>query len=397
MELPRTQTVILAGGQGERLHPLTVSRPKPAVSFGGIFRLIDFTLSNCLNSGLSQVSLLTQYRYEDLHRYVRQYWSDRTSVLCLPPSSGKRYRGTADAVFKNMELLEEASAEFTLVLSGDHIYSMDYRELLLQHAATNADLTIATVEYPRSDASQFGVVEVDTDFKVTGFEEKPAYPRPMPAQPSMALVSMGVYVFKTKALLQALRDHCEEGQGYDFGHHIIPSFINAGRTFAFDFRNDTERSPRYWRDIGTIDGYYEASMDLLRPDRPFDPYRNVTRPATLSTRLHSRSHISGSVLSPGICVEEGAVVEDSVLMPGVRIGKGARLRRAIVEEGVQIPAGFHAGFDLDRDRQHHTVSYSGVVVVNETPANIKPTVLRFALRKRNICAGQAAQASAAWR
>ncbi len=396
--LPRTSAFILAGGEGERLYPLTVSRPKPAVSFGGLFRIIDFTLSNCLYSGLSRVSLLTQYRHDELHRYVREGWSelwnngqDRSSLVCLPPASGKRYRGTADAVFRNIELLEAESAEFVLILSGDHIYQMDYRELVRHHAENNADLTIATVEHPLKEASDFGVVEVDGGLKVTGFAEKPARPLPLPSRPSMALVSMGVYAFKRKILLEVLRDECDTGRGYDFGRDIIPLLIRSGRTYAYDFRDEIHDSPRYWRDIGTVDAYYQANMDLVRPDAPFDPYANDGWPSEptrhpdgsaleeMRPRAHSRRgwKVSTSVVSPGVHIDEDAMVEDSVLMPGVRIGKGARLRRTIVDEGVHIPARFHSGFDMDHDRMHHTVTSEGIVVVSQTQTNRKPEVLHF--------------------
>jgi glucose-1-phosphate adenylyltransferase len=390
----------MAGGQGERLHPLTVFRPKPAVSFGGIFRIIDFTLFNCLHSGLSRVSLLTQYRYEALHRHIREGWSKhwnnteqagRSQLLLLPSTSGKRYRGTADAVFRNSELLESDDTEFVLILSGDHIYQMDYGGFLRQHAETGADLTIATVEHPVGNATHFGVVEVDGDFKVTGFEEKPVHPRPLASRPSMALVSMGVYVFKKKVLLESLRCFCETGQGYDFGHDIILSLIPSGRTYAYDFRDETQSSPRYWRDIGTLDEYYKTSMELVDPGGPFDLYVNDDWPSQ-STRHPSfgargmaaptlcregDARITRSVLSPDIELAHGATVDKSILMPGVRIGEGARVRRAIVDEGVQIPAGFRIGFDLDQDRRNHTVTDAGIVVVSKTPKTTYPVATRF--------------------
>lgn len=404
-ELARTQALILAGGQGERLQPLTVLRPKPAVAFGGIFRIIDFTLSNCFYSGVSRVSLLTQYKYEELHRYVRKGWSgmwnesesiDRT-LLFLPPVSGKRYRGTADSVFQNISLLEADNTEFVLVLSGDHIYQMDYQDLLRQHVETNADLTIATVEHPLKEASHFGVVEADRDLKVTGFAEKPLNPCPLPSRPTMALVSMGVYIFKKAVLLAALRENCEAGQGYDFGRDVIPLLIQSGRTYAYDFRDKVRDCPRYWRDIGSLDSYYEASMDLVRTDSPFDPYVNdvwpsqPTRHPSIGNHARSRlcsnpdghSTVSQSVLSPGVRIEAGAEVHDCVLMPGVRIGKGARLHRTIVEEGVHIPADFEVGFDLDSDRIQHKVTRSGVVVVSQI-SNSKPAILEFRPRLASV-------------
>ena len=391
-EMKRTHAFILAGGLGERLHPLTVSRPKPAVSFGGMFRIIDFTLSNCLNSGVNRVSVLTQYKSEELHRYVREGWHDlwsvgsrhRESLACIPPVSGKRYRGTADAVFQNAEL--SGDAEFVLILSGDHIYHMDYQDLLRRHIETNADLTIATVEHPIREASKFGVVEVDETFKVTGFEEKPANPRALPSDPSMALVSMGIYVFKKSALMAGLAAICDSGRGVDFGQDVIPVLIHSARAFAYDFRDKSQGTPRYWRDIGTIDGYYQASMDLLQTDPLFDPYLSDTFPSlptrhptmhALRARVHSGSRVARSVISPSVRIEAGAQVHGTILLPGVRVGKGAQVRNAIIEEGVELPAGFKAGFDLDHDREHHKVTESGVVVISQVPIHAKHRVLGF--------------------
>ena len=386
VDMARTQAFILAGGRGERLQPLTVSRPKPAVAFGGGFRIIDFTLSNCFHSGISRVALMTQCGHEEINRYVSQGWnalwndgpSDREPLRVLPPAKGKTYRGTADAVFQNRSLLEDENTDHVFVLSADHVYQMDYHGLLRQHVKTGADLTIATVEYPVRDASRFGVVAIDENFRVVGFEEKPANPRPLPARPSTALVSMGVYIFRKSALLDTLEKYCGSGLGYDFGHQIIPYLIRSGRTFAYNFHDEVQDSPRYWRDIGTLDGYYETSMDLLRSDSPFDPYANdgwpgqPTRHPTLpnnigistSPRMGRNCDVSGSVLSAGVHVEENSSVLDSILLPGVRIGRGVRLKRAVVEEGVHIPAGFEAGFDIEHDRMAHTVTSRGVVIVS---------------------------------
>ena len=400
--LPRTHALILAGGQGERLFPLTVSRPKPAVSFGGMFRIIDFTLSNCLHSKLKRVSVLTQYRHEQLHAYLRQGWSEfwnqsrhernessfggahpsrdeKDQLVCLPPTSGKRYRGTADAVFQNLPVIQSEEPEFVLILSGDHVYHMDYRDLIQRHLETNADLTIANVEHPAKDASPFGVVEASADFRVTGFAEKPRNPRSLPGKPTMALISMGVYIFKREVLVRTLRDNCDAGVGHDFGRHIIPSLIPSARVYAYDFRDELRESPHYWRDIGTLDSFYEASMDLLKDPPLFDPYANDIRPSQPTrhpvsgrhglpqhAHVNPDSRVARSVLSTSVHVEEGAEIEGSVLMPGVRVGQGARIRRAIIEEGIEIPKGFQVGFDLDRDRNRYTVSPAGVVVVGET-------------------------------
>jgi len=399
VEMARTQAVILAGGRGERLQPLTAYRPKPIVSFGGTFRIIDFTLSNCLHSGVSRVALLTQCGHNEIVQYIEEGWSDlwnhgqtgRRPLRLLPPASGKTYRGTADAVFQNRALLQDESTDYVMVLSSDHVYQMDYRDLLQQHLLTGADLTIATVEYPVRDAFHFGVVEVDDQFRVIGFEEKPANPRPMLTRPSMALVSMGVYVFRKSVLQETLERYCGTGLGYDFGHDIIPSLIHSSRTYAYNFYDEVQDAPRYWRDIGTLDGYYETSMDLLRSDSPFDPYANdgwPTQPTRhpmlqthyqkrLSPRLGRNCDVSGSILSAGVYVAENSSVSDSILLPGARIGKGVRLRRAIVEEGVLVPEGFEAGFDIDRDHAAHTVTKTGVVVVTQASMASKPSEMRI--------------------
>jgi len=392
--LPGTQAFILAGGRGERLFPLTALRPKPAIPFGGVLRIVDFTLSNCLNSRLSQVALLTQYRHDELHSYIRNNWSEFWTssrpggkpLICLPPTSGKHYRGTADAVFQNLPIIESNRGGNILILSGDHVYQMDYRELLAQHVETNADVTIATVEYPAKDASRFGVVEVDRDFQVTGFQEKPRNPCGMPLRPHVALISMGVYAFKTVALVRSLIENCDGAFGFDFGHHIIPSLIGSAHVYAFDFRDEIKNSPRYWRDIGTIDSYYEANMDFVRHGASFDPFKDgwLSRRGLLSQAAASvcgSAHVSQSVLSPGVRIEEGASVEKSVLMSGVHVGRGARLRRAIIEEDVQIPAGFQIGWDIEHDRKHYTVSAKGIVVVSETPKMSKPAPPRFVQEK----------------
>jgi glucose-1-phosphate adenylyltransferase len=327
--------------------------------------------------------------------------------VCLAPVNGKRYRGTADAVFRNAELLESHDTEFVLVLSGDHIYQMDYRDLLRYHVETNADLTIATVEHPVHEASHFGVIEIDKTFRVTSFEEKPIDPRPLPSDPSLALVSMGVYVFKKRVLTESLRHLCESGIGYDFGHDIIPALIGSGRTFAFDFRDNVGDAPHYWRDIGTIDAYHQANMDLIQPGASFDPHapsfsdsrptiyprHQSGRPVTTNFALiDTDACVNRSVLSPGVELERGVVVDESVLMPGVRVGKGARLRRTIVEKGVHIPADFRVGFDLEIDRKIHTVTESGVVVLSEIPRDLTCNVLHFVVRREKTVIAKKSEA-----
>jgi glucose-1-phosphate adenylyltransferase len=397
-ELPRTQALILAGGQGERLFPLTRLRAKAAVPFGGAFRIIDFTLSNCLKSGLTDVALLTQHLHEDLQSYIWQGWSEfwirsgeRQPLVCLPPVSGKRYRGTADAVFQNIPVISPKEPQHVLILSGDHVYRMDYRELLRKHVEADADLTISVIDYPLEDATELGVVEVDEDLKVTGFSEKPSQPRSLPQRPGTALVNMGIYIFKMQTLVEALHKNCSHGFGYDFGHHIIPSLIGCARIYAYNFREEASKAPCYWRDIGTIDSYYAASMDLLRPDPPFDlngnkdceviyrpgPTGNTSPLTKLAAGLSADARLSQLVISDGVRIEGDAEVESSILLPGARVAKGVRLRRVIVGENVQIPEGLTVGWNLESDRKRHKVTPSGIVVISETPHLMKPPPFRF--------------------
>lgn len=402
---PSVQTLIMAGGRGERLYPLTAFRPKPAIPFGGVFRIIDFTLSNCFNSGLSHVSLLTQYRHKKLQNYIQRIWNGlwtetkREPLVCLPPSGGNQYRGTADAVFQNIGGLRGRRPEIVLILSADHVYRMDYRELLRYHAETDADLTIATVEHPLADAQHFGVVEVDADHRVVGFHEKPTNPGSLPFRPLKALISMGVYAFKREVLMAALLENSGTN-GYDFGHHIIPFLVRSAHIRAHDFRDKAKDLPGYWRDIGTIGSYYEANMDLVRPESPFDPCTNDDWPAypvcyrssspvcsldsgvrsgllcqSLMARLRTNCSVTSSVLSPGVRIEGGGLIEDSVLMPHVSIGRDARIRRAIIEEGVHIPARSQIGFDLENDRKNYFVTGDGVVVVTQTPKQTQFSVI----------------------
>ena len=380
---PSVQTLIMAGGRGERLYPLTVSRPKPAVPFGGVFRIVDFTLSNCLNSGLTNVSLLTQYRHQELQSYIQQSWIglwseiSREPLECVPPRGAGRYRGTADAVFQNVDKLQRPGSEVVVILSADQVYHMDYRQLLSYHSRTNADLTIGTVERPLDAAKNFGVVEVDSSYKVVGFEEKPLIPRPSPSSPDRALVNMGVYVFRREILMQVLSEKCGKDSEFDFGYHLIPSLVASAHVRAYDFRDRVKDVPGYWRDIGTIDAYHEANMELVRPGAQFDPFANSQWPSYPSSRyrnssdvrsrLRSSCRVRRSILSPGVHIEDGGSVESSVLMERVIVNKNAHIRNAIVEEGVCIPAGTRIGFDLDNDSQRHFVTDAGIVVVSQTP------------------------------
>jgi glucose-1-phosphate adenylyltransferase len=373
MSSSQIPVLLLAGGQGNGLFPLTLSRPKPGLALGPC-RIIDFTLSNCRNSGLDDCVLLTQYRRDQLAVHIRRNWN--RGFRCASAALGKRYRGTADAVYQNLLSLE--NAQHVLVLAGDHVYQMDYRELIARHLETDADLTLSTVEFPLSQASSFGVVELGSDFRVRRFIEKPLAPRPMPQRPASALVSMGIYVFKVHALVEALHRHCSAGLGFDFGQHVIPGMVESRKVFAYDFRDPATRLPLYWRDVGTIDSYYSANMDFLRVQRPFDLWSGtLPRDPGLSPAMVVPSgRVSHTMICDDVEVGEEAEISDCVLMPGSKIGRGARLRRVIVDEGVQIPDGFTAGWDAEIDRTSHILSPGGVAVVSHAPRSARVHVQR---------------------
>lgn len=390
--LSQTLTVILAGGRGDRLYPLTRERAKPAVPFGGDHRLIDFTLSNCFNSNLRRICILTQYKPESVHSLVRRRWRRSVKVnefiCCLPPSDGKRYMGTADAVYQNIGLIRKTGAQFVLILSGDHIYRMDYSELIRFHLAHGSDVTLSAIEVPRALSRRFGVLDRDGDGRVRRFEEKPQNPQPMPGNPNRVLANMGVYVFNIKALVQALARDAKRAGGHDFGNDILPELAACGKVYAYGFNGGQERSQKYWRDVGTLDSYYEASMDLLRSNSRLSldetrwPMRSPAHGGFFNQSAFiypgfSRAvnsivspgtvicggQVSNSVLSPGVSLAPSSQVQNSVLMQGVRIGRGARIRRAIVQDGANIPDGTEIGYDVDHDRRRFFVTEGGVVVV----------------------------------
>lgn len=367
-----TPVFILAGGAGERLQPLTQAKPKPAVSFGGTHQILDFTLSNCINSGLRRIFVLTQHHREPLHEYVRENrlkmsqslrWHEGDELLALPPVSGKRYRGTADAVFQNLPLLRFETAEHVLIASGDHVYSMDYRPLIARHAVSGADLTIAVVRRPVREASAFGVVEV-VNGKATRFTEKPSLDT-LP-QRGDVLVNMGIYVFRRRALLDiADRAHPLET---DFGRDIVPKLIHREDVAVYDF-GETRKS--YWRDVGSLDSYFQANMDLLAdyPEVSLEAQADwpVLSLGDSSITRSSDSRIScgarHSIVSRGACIEPGALIEDSVILPGAHVGRNTRVRNAIVAEGASVPSGLSVGLDPKADRSRFVVTEGGVVVV----------------------------------
>jgi len=404
-----TLVILLAGGAGERLLPLTKERAKPAVYFGGAYRIIDFTLSNCINSGLRHVFITTQYKSLSLNRHVRTGWSvvseelgEFIEVLAPQKRVGENwYLGTADAVFQNLYSIVREAPKLVLVLSGDHVYKMDYGKVLRFHREKGADLTIATLEVPVEDSRRFGILSVDEHDRVLDFAEKPERPTPIPGSPGLALASMGIYVFSTDVLVRALEeDAADDDSRHDFGMNIIPRLIRTSAVYSSHFYDENKQTNRYWRDIGTLDAYYEASMDLCRvtpefnlydPEWPLRTYQPQAPPAKFvfadeGTRcgqaldsvvsngcIISGSRIVGSILCPNVRVHSFCTIEQSILMPGVKVGRHARIRRAIIDRDVLIPRGALIGYDLDEDRKRHTVTENGVVVVtSDDSPNVGP-------------------------
>jgi len=390
--------IVLAGGVGERLSPLTRDRAKPAVYFGGPYRIIDFVLSNCINSGLRRVFLATQYKSLSLSRHVRRGWSIVSEELdefveILPPQKrvGEQwYQGTADAVYQNLYSIVREEPRYVVVLAGDHVYKMDYLKMLRFHQERNATVTLAAIEVPLDEGNRFGIVAVDDTDRVTGFLEKPAQPPPMPGHPHLTMASMGIYVFNSDVLVRALEaDAADPASQHDFGKNIIPSLIPGGAMYAYHFYDENKKAAKYWRDIGTLDAYFEANMDLCQvnpefnlydPEWPLRTYMPQAPPAKFVFAENGRrgeaqdslisqgcivsgSRILGSILCPNVRVHSFSLIESSILMPGVRVGRHAQVRRAIVDRDVHIPRGARIGYDADEDRRRHTVSESGVVVV----------------------------------
>jgi glucose-1-phosphate adenylyltransferase len=400
MTSEKTICVILAGGFGARLHPLTEERAKPAVPFGGRYRIIDFTLSNCLHSGLRQILVLTQYKSHSLQKHLRDGWSVYNPELGeyitpVPPqmrTGPSWYTGTADAIHQNLYLLERSGAEWVMILAGDHIYRMDYAAMLKSHCDSGAEATVACLTVGLDEAKSFGVVSLDGDGRITSFLEKPEHPPSTPGDPRHALASMGVYVFPVKLLVELLRqDAAAAGSTHDFGKDILPAIVRTHRVVAYRFGGTSGRvtADRYWRDVGTIDAYYQANMDLLQPVPPIDLYqgdwpirtyegqhpparsvpgRSGREAEIVNCMLASGTLIVGgtlrhAILFPSVRVEQGAVVENSLLFEGVTVEEGARLHRCIVDKHVTIPAGEQIGFDRAVDAKRFTVSDGGIVVI----------------------------------
>ena len=399
MELDDILVILLAGGVGERLSPLTKERAKPAVYFGGPYRIIDFTLSNCINSGLRRIFIATQYKSLSLSRHIRMGWNVVSEELgefveILPPQKrvGEHwYLGTADAVYQNLYSITRESPSHVIVLSGDHVYKMDYAKMLRFHIERDADLTLATIEVPVTEGRRFGIVNVDNSDRIVDFLEKPENPPAMPGSSDTALASMGIYIFRSDVLVRALEDDAAKADSeHDFGKNIIPSLIRSVPVFSYRFYDENKKASKYWRDIGTLDAYFEASMDLCQvnpefnlydPEWPLRTYMPQAPPAkfVFAEEGHrcgqaldsiisggciiSGSTIRGSILCPNVRVHSFCEIDQTILMPGVRVGRHARIRRAIIDRDVLIPRGALIGFDPEEDRRRHTVTDGGVVVV----------------------------------
>jgi glucose-1-phosphate adenylyltransferase len=390
--------IVLAGGAGERLFPLTRERAKPAVYFGGPYRIVDFALSNCINSGLRRIFIATQYKSLSLNRHIRMGWNVVSEELgefveILPPQkrvSEHWYQGTADAVYQNLYSIVRESPRYVIVLSGDHVYKMDYSRMLRTHQERGAAVTLATIEVPVGDAHRFGIIAIEDEERVTGFEEKPKDPAPVPGSPDLALASMGVYVFDTDILVRALEDDANQPTTHDFGKDIIPALIHHVPVFAYRFYDENKKASKYWRDVGTLDAYFDASMDLCQvnpefnlydPEWPLRTYQPQAPPAKFVFAeadkrcgqaldsvispgcIVSGSRVYGSVLCPNVRVHSFCHIEQCILMPGVRVGRHARIRRAIIDRDVLIPRGALIGYNAEEDRRRHTVTDTGVVVV----------------------------------
>jgi glucose-1-phosphate adenylyltransferase len=398
-----TFAILLAGGRGSRLHELTDWRAKPAVPFGGKFRIIDFTLSNCVNSGVRRVAVATQYKAHSLIRHLQRGWSfldgrfdDFIDIVpaAQQVSEDSWYQGTADAVYQNLNIIRSSKPEFVLILSGDHIYKMDYGRMLAFHARSKADLTVACIEVPLADANQFGVMSVDDDGRIRKFAEKPEKPEPIPGNPSMALASMGIYVFNADFLFEHLiRDAQQHDSSRDFGKDIIPYSVPRNRVVAHRFSDSCVGAPtdgkHYWRDVGTIDAYWEANMELTKvtPELnmydsawPIWTYQEQLPPAKFVFNDEDRrgmavdSLVSGGNVISGAMVRRSllfsnvrtnsySLIEDSVILPEVEIGRHAVLKRCVVDKGVTIPEGLKIGVDPETDRKRFRVTNRGVTLV----------------------------------
>lgn len=394
--------ILLAGGAGERLYPLTRDTAKPGVPFGGVYRIIDFTLSNCANSGLRRIFILTQYKSLDLNRHIRDGWhifsaEMKEFIEILPPMkrvSDLWYQGTADAVYQNLQSILTESPSHVVILSADHIYKMDYGEMLEWHCARGADITLATIRVDPSEAPRYGIASINDDSRVDGFEEKPRHGNPVRSlfDAEKVSASMGIYIFNTEVLIdELLRDAANPASSHDFGKDVLPSCLERRHTVAWDFRDMNRKAALYWRDVGTLDAYYEANMDLVSVSPEFNLYDQVWPVRTRALEappakfvfaqegqrmgiatdsfvspgcIISGGRVNHSVLSPFVRVNSYCEIDSSILLPRVTIGRYSRVRRAIIDQGVVLPENSRVGFDQDEDRARgRVITASGITVV----------------------------------
>ena len=393
----RTLVLVLAGGAGSRLKNLTKWRAKPAVPFGGKYRIIDFALSNCVNSGLRRIGVLTQYKSHSLIRHLQRAWGFMRPeigefVEIIPAQQRLRqewYRGTADAIYQNLDIIYRHQPEYVLILGGDHIYTMDYAKMIRAHVEANADLTVGCIEVSREEARSFGVMSVDEDLRITKFTEKPKDPETIPHDPDVALASMGIYVFSMTYLTKVLiEDAADDSSDHDFGKDIIPKSIDRAKAIAYPFLNEFGK-PAYWRDVGTLYSYWKANIELCdiepelnlyRRDWPIWTYQSQSPPAKFAFDDEGRrgmavdTLVAGGVIISGALVrhsliffnttvETGTVIEDSVVLPKVSIGKNCVLKRVIIDKGAYIPDGTQIGVDPEEDRKRFLVTDEGIVLV----------------------------------
>ncbi|HWS25508.1 MAG TPA: glucose-1-phosphate adenylyltransferase [Xanthomonadales bacterium] len=402
-----TYALVLAGGRGSRLRQLTDHRAKPAVPFAGTMRIIDFALGNCVNSGLRRIGVLTQYKAQSLIRHIERSWGFLEASLGeyvdIVPAQQRRderwYTGTADAVYQNLDILRESRPKYVVVLGGDHVYKMDYGALLTEHVERGADMSVACLEVPLAEASEFGVMTIDTAQRIVAFDEKPAQPKPLPDKPDRALASMGIYAFNADFLVEQLEiDAADAHSSHDFGKDLIPKLVHSARVYAHRFEDSCVNmvgDRPYWRDVGTLDAYWEANLDLTHVEPELNLYdeawpmlgRQTHRPpakfvfddvgrrgAAVDSLVSDGCIVSGalvrrSILFYGARVAEGSSIEDSVVLPNVSIGRNVMLRRTIIDKGCVLPDGLQAGLDPALDRQRFHVTERGIVLI--TPEMLK--------------------------
>lgn len=396
--------MVLAGGEGRRLFPLTRDRAKPAVPFGGHYRIIDFVLSNFVNSGFFNIKVLTQFKSQSLNKHISSGWRLSSTLghyIDTVPAQMRTgeswFKGTADAIYQNINIIEDENPDLVFVFGGDHIYKMDVRQMHQYHLQKDADVTIATVPYPVEEAAgNFGIAVVDQDWRIAAFQEKPKNPISIPDKPGMALVSMGNYIFKKDVLVQALKGDAKKEGDHDFGKNIMPEIIKTHKVYAYDFSNNVwpgieEKERGYWRDVGTIDSYYEANMDLINVSPQLNLYNDLwplrTAPAYLPPAkfvfanieeqrigyatdsiisegcIISGGKVHSSILSPGVRINSYSQVEQSILMDGVNVGRHTKIRRAVIDKDVDVPPNLEIGFDIEADKKRFFVSEKGIVVV----------------------------------